>query len=157
MAARILYIRPDSWSYMPSSPKSGVQIHRKSFMRPRIRKIPSGPARAVATYVRNREEGSSKKQLRHLMDANRAVSALREMNHKSPEFKHGLEIVRATVAGQLAMTAKTDDVLHDFLKTKKFIYINSGARLVGTNWPKILGMGRERIFTSDILWLANHL
>lgn len=126
-------------------------------MRPRIRNVPSGPARAVATYVRNREEGSSKKQLRHLMDANRAVSVLKGLNHKSPEFKRGLEIVRATVAGQLAMTAKNDDALHDFLKTKKFIYINSGARLVGTNWPKILGMGRERMSTSDILWLSNHL
>lgn len=141
----------------PKSSKSGVQIHRRGMMRPRIRNIPSGPAKAVAAYVRHREEGSSRKQLRHIMDANRVVAALRNIDHKSPAFKSGLNLARESVAGQLALTAKEDSTLHDFLKTKKYIYINSGARLVGTNWPKLLGMGRERMSAADILWLMNHL
>ncbi|MBM3282367.1 MAG: hypothetical protein FJY86_03440 [Candidatus Diapherotrites archaeon] len=127
-------------------------------MRPRIRGIlPVGLTKSVAAYVRSREESVGKKSLRHLMDANHAVKVLRSLDHHSSQFERGLELVRESIAGQLALTAQNDSTLHDFLRTKKFIYVNAGSRLVGTNWPKLLGVGRDRISTADILWLMNHL
>ena len=142
-----------------SKPQSnGVRILKRPFSRPRIRgTLPAGLTKSVAAYVRSREESVGRKRLRHLMDANRAVNVLRSLDHRSPQYERGIDLIRDTIAGQLALTAQNDSTLHDFLKTKKYIYVNSGSRLVGTNWHKLLGVGRERISTSDILWLMNHL
>ncbi|MDP2665910.1 MAG: hypothetical protein Q8P05_00190 [Candidatus Diapherotrites archaeon] len=136
---------------------AGVRIGKPfPWSRPRVYQLPSGAKRVVADYARRRNNGLSvDARRRHLTGVD--LKVLRELKENEAAFIEGLELARASIAGQLAIAAKTDTNLFTFLQSKKYILVNRHAKVTGTNWKSFLGMGRDRIATAEIRWLINKL
>lgn len=122
--------------------------------RPSIQRLPASLQRQTHGHALHRK----KKAHTSMPDASLSVEikTLRELPRDSKEYRGLLRQAKQTIAGQLALTAKTDTTLHHFLVGNKnhYLFINSQGRPVLSRTKK----GRfPRMAIQDVLWLMSHL
>lgn len=138
--ARRLHVTPRAW-----------------LRRPRVINPPVDLQRVVSSYsVARRENSLSAAEHRRFLVGGINLHALRNAPRDS-NFQKYLGKVRDSVAGQIAVAAKTNDALFDFLQKNKYVLVDGRGRLTGANSKGIPGIRRARIATEDIRWLVNHL
>ncbi len=143
---------------MPRPPRQIRVTPRMLFRRPRVLDLPLNLQHVVSEYsLARREEGLSAGGHRRYLTGGINLHALRNLSKNDPHFSDYLSKVRKSVAGQIAITAKENGDLFEFLKNNRYVLIDGRGHLTGANFKGFPGIRRARIATEDIRWLVNHL